>query len=201
MAQALYEKFSAAEMDVEVRCTLQGFVHAWVHVAGEDYDHQGRRVQQLAPYDCVPAHDLQALADRYGIEEEQFLSDLEQARGIVADAWVVATMHQEVQVQFHDRWSVYQEKSAQVGDGFIRWVEDKDAAYVTDIQAGQKIRGRALLSWLSGCAEKQLYAVGVVADAEEFWGRMEAVGLICGQYAEDFMTFFGRGQRSEIERS
>jgi len=81
------------------------------------------------------------------------------------------------EIQNHDKWSIYQERSAQVGDGYVRWVEDPSTAYVTDLQAGQKTRGRELLQWLRDTTGKGLYAVGVVDEPSEFWDRMEEDSL------------------------
>lgn len=96
----------------------------------------------------------------------------------------------------HDSWSIYQERSAQLGDGMARWVEDNTTAYVIDLQAGPRSRGRAMLEWLGQATGKDLYAVGVVEDAEGFWDRMEDDGLVSGQTDEGFMSFFGRGSSS-----
>lgn len=98
-------------------------------------------------------------------------------------------------IQDHDKWSIYREKSAQVGAGFVRWVEDPTMAYVTDIQAGGQQSGTKLLEWLKETTDKSLYAVGVVEDAQEFWDKMEERGLVDGQSDVPFMEFFGRGVR------
>lgn len=91
----------------------------------------------------------------------------------------------------HGAWSLYEERSAQLGDGMIRWVESPDASYVIDIQAGRQTRGRQLLQWLATTVGHEIHAVGVVEDAECFWDRMEEDGLIKSQTEEDFMSFFG----------
>jgi len=104
-----------------------------------------------------------------------------------------------IEIESHDRWSIYQERSAQVGDGYLRWVEDPDSAYVIDIQAGPSHRGRALLEWLKQTTGKSLHAVGVVDDAQGFWDRMEEDGLVDGQSDEDFMSFFGRAPATRVE--
>lgn len=52
---------------------------------------------------------------------------------------------EDVQINSHNKWSGYQERSAQLGDGMVRWVEDSSTAYITDIQAGPKSRGKAML--------------------------------------------------------
>lgn len=95
----------------------------------------------------------------------------------------------------HSAWSVYQERSAQIGDGMIRWVESPDASYVIDIQAGRQTRGRQLIQWLANTVGHEIHAVGVVEDAEGFWGRMEEDELIKSQTDEDFMSFFGLRSR------
>lgn len=97
----------------------------------------------------------------------------------------------DVVIESHDRWSIYQERSAQLGDGMVRWVEDPDMAYVTDIQAGAKARGKAMLEWLAKDSGKALYAVGVVEDSAEFWDKMEDADLIQGQTDENFVDYFG----------
>lgn len=97
----------------------------------------------------------------------------------------------DVTIESHDRWSIYQERSAQLGDGMVRWVEDPDMAYVTDIQAGAKARGKAMLEWLAKDSGKALYAVGVVEDSAEFWDKMEDADLIQGQTDENFVDYFG----------
>lgn len=97
----------------------------------------------------------------------------------------------DVVIESHDRWSIYQERSAQLGDGMVRWVEDPDTAYVTDIQAGAKARGKAMLEWLAKDSGKALYAVGVVEDSAEFWDKMEDADLIQGQTDENFVDYFG----------
>lgn len=102
---------------------------------------------------------------------------------------------QSVEVMDHDKWSIYQEHSAQLNDGFVRWVEDRDSIYITDIQAGPNTRGREILSWLKDSSSKELQALGVVDDAGEFWEKMEAEELIKGQIQEDFVSFFGLGTR------
>ena len=94
-------------------------------------------------------------------------------------------------IQNHDRWSNYQERSAQVDDGYVRWVESEDTAYVTDIQAGPKTRGMVLLAWLKRTTGKELYAVGVVDDAGPFWDKAEERNMITGQTDQGFMDFFG----------
>lgn len=101
------------------------------------------------------------------------------------------TRRREPCIQNHDRWSIYQERSAQVHDGYVRWVESVDTAYVTDIQAGPKTRGMALLEWLKRTTGKELYAVGVVDDAGPFWDKAEERNLITGQTDQGFMDFFG----------
>lgn len=95
-------------------------------------------------------------------------------------------------IENHDRWSIYQERSAQVHDGYVRWVESEDTAYVTDIQAGPKTRGMTLLDWLKCTTGKELYAVGVVYDAGPFWDKAEERNLVTGQTDQGFMSFFGR---------
>lgn len=112
-----------------------------------------------------------------------------------AKAWLVSTgyMVAPLSLSNHDRWSIYQERSAQIGDAMIRWVEDAGAAYVTDIQAGSQVRGRQLLQWLSASRQREIHAVGVVDDAQGFWDRMEEEDLIKSQTEQDFMSFFGRG--------
>lgn len=112
-----------------------------------------------------------------------------------ASAWLKETGFVEVSLSegFHDRWSIYQERSAQIGDAMIRWVEDSGACYVIDIQAGNQIRGRQLVQWLATSRAREINAVGVVEDAAGFWDVMEAEGLVNSQTDEDFMTYFGRG--------
>ena len=97
----------------------------------------------------------------------------------------------EARIREHNRWSIYQERSAQVHDGYVRWVEDSHTAYLTDIQAGPVTRGMALLEWLAKTTRKELYVVGVVADAAQFWDIAEKRGTIAGQTSQDFMSFFG----------
>lgn len=111
-----------------------------------------------------------------------------------AREWLAGTgfVVAEVELQSHDRWSGYQERSAQIADGMIRWVEDASAAYVTDIQAGQRVRGRQLLQWLCASREREVHAVGVVEAEQGFWDKMEEEDLIQSQTDEDFMSFFGR---------
>lgn len=92
--------------------------------------------------------------------------------------------------QRHNAWGNYVERSAQVGDGHIRWIEDDSTCYIIDIQAPRTVRGKQLLEWLGNTTGKQLYAVGVVDDAAEFWDKMEDNGLITGQSSEDFVDFF-----------
>lgn len=101
----------------------------------------------------------------------------------------------QVIIEDGDRWSVYRERSAQLGDGFIRWVEDADAVGITDIQSGPSARGRDMVRWLAAETGKELMAIGVVEDAAAFWDRMEEEDLISFQTAEDFMSFYGRTVR------
>ena len=49
----------------------------------------------------------------------------------------------------------------------------------------------ALLEWLTKTTGKEVYAVGVVADAAQFWDIAEKRGAIAGQTNQDFMNFFG----------
>lgn len=111
-----------------------------------------------------------------------------------ASEWLKETGFKEVPLSegMHDQWSVYRERSAQIGDAMIRWVEDSGAAYVIDIQAGSLVRGRQLLQWLSVSRQREIHAVGVVDAAQGFWDRMEEGDLIKSQTDEDFMSFFGR---------
>jgi hypothetical protein len=94
------------------------------------------------------------------------------------------------QIKQHSKWSVYTERSSQVGDGYVRWIEDSSTCYVIDIQAPRKTRGRSILEWLHRTTGKDLYAVGVVEDAEGFWDAMEEENIITGYTDEDFMKFF-----------
>jgi hypothetical protein len=112
-----------------------------------------------------------------------------------AKAWLVSTGYMVVPLSLsnHDRWSIYQERSAQIGDAMIRWVECSDACHVIDIQAGNEIRGRQLIQWLSTSRQREIHAVGVVEEAAGFWDAMEAEDLVKSQTDEDFMTYFGRG--------
>lgn len=96
-----------------------------------------------------------------------------------------------VAIETHDSWSIYQEKSAQLGDGFVRWIEDADTAYVIDLQAGPQTRGNAMLIWLAAFSSKEIHAIGVVEDAEEFWDLMEERGLISGQSDQGYLDYFG----------
>lgn len=96
-----------------------------------------------------------------------------------------------VAIETHDSWSIYQEKSAQLGDGFVRWIEDADTAYVIDLQAGPQTRGSTMLSWLAAISSKEIHAIGVVEDAEEFWDLMEERGLISGQSDRGYLDYFG----------
>ncbi len=98
-------------------------------------------------------------------------------------------------IDLHDRWGQYQEKSSQIGDGYIRWVEDPTTAYVTDIQAGPKTRGSSMLDWLKSTTKKDPYAVGVVDDSVGFWDKMLDAGKVSGQTDEDFMSFFGKSTK------
>lgn len=111
------------------------------------------------------------------------------------------TSPDQPQIQNHNTWSTYQEKSVQLADGMVRWIDDADTAYVIDIQAGPKTRGRALLQWLKDTTGKQLQAVGVVEDARGFWDRMEEDELVAGQTDENFMDFFALRARSQRQRS
>ena len=111
---------------------------------------------------------------------------------IVADAGKdIYAYKSEACIRDHNRWSIYQERSAQVHDGYVRWVEDSQTVYLTDIQAGPVTRGMALLEWLTKITGKEVYAVGVVADAAQFWDIAEKRGAIAGQTNQDFMNFFG----------
>lgn len=111
-----------------------------------------------------------------------------------ASTWLADTGFVKVSLVegFHDRWSIYQERSAQIGDAMIRWIEDSTACYVIDIQAGVHIRGRQLLQWLSTSREREINAVGVVDEASGFWDAMEVEGLVSSQTDQDFMSYFGR---------
>ena len=70
-------------------------------------------------------------------------------------------------------------------------MEDSQTVYLTDTQAGPVTRGMALLEWLTKITGKEVYAVGVVADAAQFWDIAEKRGAIAGQTNQDFMNFFG----------
>jgi hypothetical protein len=111
-----------------------------------------------------------------------------------ASDWLRETGFKEVPVSeaFHDRWSIYQERSAQIGDAMIRWVEDSGAAYVIDIQSGAHVRGRQLVQWLSASRQREINAVGVIDAAKGFWDRMEEEDLVKTQTEQDFMSFFRR---------
>lgn len=100
-------------------------------------------------------------------------------------------MKEGVHIRDHSSWPGYRERSAQLDDGYIRWIQDASVAYVTDIQSGRKTRGRALLQWLAAETGLELQAIGVVESAQEFWDRMEDEGVIHAQSDEDFMVFFG----------
>lgn len=87
MAAALHEQLTAAGVVCSLRYEPEGFVHAWVDLAGTGFDYQGKLIRPRVGVAIGSITELKAIAQRYGVAEDEFFADMSWAQAVVTDAW------------------------------------------------------------------------------------------------------------------